>query len=198
MPLCSLCQTAGRFPSQPPAVSPAPQVKSLSPGVTVTGTETETCPMRVPGASWGRERMAGLEATDGLVTGKLRPGVPGLAFLSSAARPQGRFGGSPAETQGINRKELSARVQLRLFPDICSPSGSKEVPVPLDGTVCGSPSRMQERGTPAWHRDPQPGFSPLVSGLASLEAPDCTTGELCVCLPGRERLRVRGSGGLCV
>lgn len=124
----------------------------------------------------------------------LRPGVPDLAFLSSAARPQGRFGGSPAETQRINRKELSARVQLGLFPNICSPSGSKGVPVPLDGTVCSSPSRMRERGTPARHRDPRPGFSPLVSGLALLEAPDCTTGELCVCLPGRERLRVGGSG----
>lgn len=199
MPLGSLCRTVGRFPPRPPAASPAGKIP-------VPRRDCDRDRNRNPSDAGARcqlgQRAHGWPGGDGWFGNEnLRPGVPDLAFLSSAARPRGRFGGSPAQRQRINRKELSARVQLGLLPDICSPSGSKEVPVPLDGTVCGSPSRMRERGTPARHRDPQPGFSPLVSGLASLETPDCTTGDHCVCLPGRERLRVGGSGaawGLCV
>ena len=59
--------------------------------------------------------------------------------------------------------------------------------MPLDGRVCGSTSKVQERGTRAWHSEPQPGFSPIVSGQASLEALDFTMGELCVSVSWAER-----------
>ena len=121
------------------------------------------------------------------------------AFVSSAAWFWGCFGGSLAEKQEINRKQLSLNVQLGLFPDICSPSASKEVPVPLDGRVCSSTTKVQERGTQAWHSEPQPGFSPLVSGQASVEALNFTMGELCVSASRAPCAQVRRSlGCLCV
>lgn len=90
--------------------------------------------------------MAGLEA----VTADLAPchsAATHRTFVSSAAHHGGRFGSSLAEKQGTNRKELSASVQLGFFPEHCSLAVSKKVPTPLDGRLCGSSSKVQERGT---------------------------------------------------
>lgn len=67
--------------------------------------------------------------------------------MSSAAHHGGRFSSSLAEKQETNRKELSPSVQLGFFPDRGSLAASKEVSVPLDGRLCGSFSKVQERGT---------------------------------------------------
>lgn len=67
--------------------------------------------------------------------------------MSSAAQHGDRFSSSLAEKRETNRKELSPSAQLGFFPDRGSLTASKEVSVPLDGKLCGSSSKVQERGT---------------------------------------------------